>query len=305
MDIAVVGPGGVGGYFGGLLAKAGNNVTFMARGQHLEAIKANGLRVSHQEGEFTLPVRATDDPGEAGPVELVIFTVKTYDTEDALPLVKALMGPETAVLTLQNGVESYQVLGRALGEERVLPGAAYIESGVVAPGHVRQMGDIVRIVLGEVDGSESPRSRKICEALRDGGINNELSPDVLITLWTKFLFIASLAGVTSACRRQMGLLLEDPAYRGMLVSAMEEIEAVARARGVGLDPQVVPNTMAYIEGSVKDLKASMHTDLEMGRRLELEALNGAVVRLGREAGAETPVNNMLYLVLKPYIGGAA
>ena len=303
MDIAVMGAGGVGGYFGGLLAKAGNKVTFIARGQHLEAIRKNGLRVKHHDGDFTVPVAATDDPREVGPVDLVLFTVKTYDTQPALSPVKSMLGDSTAVLTLQNGVESYKVLGNSLGEGRVLPGAAYIESRIESHGMIWQTGDVVRIVFGEVDGVRSRRAVKFHEALTGAGVNCELSEDAVSTLWTKFLFIASVAGLTSACRMRLGALLDSPEYRELLVTAMREIEAVGRAQGVALDPHVVEQTMEYVEGAVKDITASMHADLELGRRLELDALNGAVVRLGQEVGVDTPVNRLLYLVLKPHING--
>ena len=303
MDIAVIGAGGVGGYFGGLLAKAGNRVTFIARGQHLEAMRHDGLRVKHRHGDFTIPVEATNDPKEVGPVELVLFTVKTYDTQLAIATVKSLLGDETSVLTLQNGVESYKVLGRALGERRVLPGAAYIESRIESPGVIQQAGDVVRLVFGEVDGKKTPRAARIDETLRSADINCELSGDVVKTLWTKLLFIASVAGLTSACRASLGVLLEDAEYRELLLTSMREIEAVGRAQGVNLDSDVVRQTMAYVQNEAKDITASMHIDLERGRRLELDAFNGAVVRLGAEVGVETPVNRFFYLALKPHIKG--
>ncbi|MEE9262279.1 MAG: 2-dehydropantoate 2-reductase [Dehalococcoidia bacterium] len=303
MDIAVMGAGGVGGYFGGMLARAGNRVTFVARGDHLKAIETSGLRVVHHQGDFTVTAEATDNPQEVGPVELVLFTVKAYDTEAAIPAVASILGPDTSVLTLQNGVDSYKVLGQALGKEKVLPGAAYIESRISSPGMVQQTGDVVRIVFGEVDGKETPRATRIHAALRDAGVNAELSGDVLKTLWTKFLFITSVAGLTSACRTGLGMLLEEPEYKGILVAAMKEIEAVGRAHGINLDSDVVQQTMGYVESVVKDITASMHVDLERGRRLELDTFSGAVVRLGKEVGVDTPINELLYLVLKPHING--
>lgn len=305
MDIAVVGAGGVGGYFGGLLAKAGNRVTFIARGQHLEAMRRDGLRVQHRQGDFTIPVEATNNPKEVGPVELVLFTVKTYDTQQAIPTVKSLLGDETCVLTLQNGVESYRVLSRALEQGRILPGAAYIESRIESPGVIRQTGDVVRLAFGEVDGRKTPRAARVDEIMRNASIHCELSGDIVKTLWTKLLFIASVAGLTSACRASLGALLDDGEYRELLLTAMREIEAVARAQGVNLDSDVVRQTMTYVQSEVKDITASMYIDLERGRRLELDAFNGAVVRLAAEVGVETPVNRFFYLALRPHVNGRA
>ena len=303
MKIAVMGAGGVGGYFGGLLAKAGNDVSFVARGKHLQAIQSRGLRVVHNEGEFVVNAAATDDPGEVGVAELVMFCVKAYDTDSALEAMAPMVGPETTVLTLQNGVESHIRVETAFGEGCALPGAAYVESRIDSPGVVVQTGHVARLVFGEASGEESARVKRVREAMRSARIRAEVSPDVLATLWTKFLFITAVAGLTSACRRRIGKLLDKPGYREVLVSAMEEIEAVGRAKGIGLGEGVVGETMEYVEGAVKDITASMHLDLERGRRLELEIFNGAVVRMGRETGVSTPVNDLLYLILKPHVDG--
>ena len=304
MKIAVMGSGGVGGYFGGMLAKAGNEVTFIARGEHLGAIQSKGLRVVHNAGEFVIDAAATDRPEEVGPADLVLFTVKAYDTDSALTLISPLIGPQTTVLTLQNGVNSHEAVGRAFGEGSALPGAAYVESRIDSPGVVVQTGGVARLVFGEASGEHSMRVRQVRDVMVAAGVNAEVSPDVLATLWTKFLFIAAVAGLTSACRRRIGDLLGEPGYREVLVKAMEEIEAVGRAKGINLDDEVVGQTMEYVEGAVKDITASMHLDLERGRRLELEIFNGAVVRMGREVGVATPVNDLLYLVLKPHVDGS-
>ena len=303
MRIAVMGAGGVGGYFGGLLAKAGNDVTFIARGEHLQAIRSTGLRVVHNAGEFVVDAAATDEPEEVGPVDLVMFTVKAYDTDSALEAMAPLVGQGTTVLTLQNGVESHIAVESAFGEGCALPGAAYVESRIDSPGVVVQTGHVARLVFGEASGEESARVVRVRDVMVSAGINVEVSPDVLATLWTKFLFITAVAGLTSACRRQIGELLGEPGYRDVLVEAMREIEAVGRAKGINLDDEVVGQTMEYVEGAVKDITASMHLDLERGRRLELEIFNGAVVRMGRETGVATPVNDLLYLVLKPHVDG--
>ena len=303
MKIAVMGSGGVGGYFGGLLAKAGHAVTFIARGEHLRAIRKEGLRVVHNTGEFTVDASATDNAEGVGPVELVLFSVKAYDTDSALGVISSLIGADTTVLTLQNGVESHTTVAKAFGEEHALPGAAYVESRIDSPGVVVQTGGVARLVFGEASGVETTRVRRVRDALLSAGVNAEVSPDVLATLWSKFLFIAAVAGITSACRKRISDLLGEPGYRELLVNAMREIEAVGRAKRINLDNAVVEQTMEYVEGAVKDITASMHLDLERGRRLELEIFNGAVVRMGRETGVATPVNHMLYMVLKPHVNG--
>ncbi len=304
MKIAVMGSGGVGGYFGGMLAKAGHAVTFIARDEHLQAIRKEGLRVVHNAGEFTVDASATDNAEGVGHVELVLFSVKAYDTDSALRVMSPLVGPDTTVLTLQNGVDSYAAVAGTFGGEHALPGAAYVESRIDSPGVVVQTGGVARLVFGEASGEETARVRRVRDALLSSGINAEVSPDVLATLWSKFLFIAAVAGLTSACRRRIGDLLGEPGYRELLVKAMREIEAVGRAKGINLDDAVVDQTMEYVEGAVKDITASMHLDLERGRRLELEIFNGAVVRMGRETGVATPVNHMLHMVLKPHVNGA-
>ena len=304
MRIAVMGAGGIGGYFGGLLARAGNEVTLIARGDHLEAIHTHGLQVRGHREDFSVRVDATDEPQRVGPVEMVILSVKTYQNAAAIPALAPLMGENTSVLTLQNGVESYEELSQAVGRERVLPGAAYIETQIESPGVIRQRGDVVRIVFGEIGGRQTARSQRILETFLAAHIPTELSDDVVKGLWTKFLFISTLAGVTSAARASVSQLLGHTEAREMILAAMREVEAVGRARGVQLDQDVVDKTMEYIETSARDLHASMHTDLELGRPLELEALNGAVVRIGRHTGVPTPVNSFLYSVLVVHRDGS-
>ena len=305
MRIAVMGAGGVGGYFGGLLARAGNDVTLIARGPHLNAIRDHGLHIKGHREEFTVSLAATDDPRQAAPADLVIFSVKTYQNAAAIPAMAPMVRESTSVLTLQNGVDGYQQVGGMVGQDRVLPGAAYIESQIEAPGVIRQVGDVVRIAFGEVSGQRTSRAEAILDTLRAAGITAELSTDVVKELWTKFLFISTLAGVTSTARAPLSRLMEHDAAQETILASMREVEAVGRARGVRLDPNVVETTMGYMETSARDLHASMHTDLELGRPLELEALNGAVVRLGREAGVPTPVHSILYSLLLPHKEGTA
>ena len=213
MRIAVMGAGSIGGYFGGMLARAGNDVVLIARGTHLDAISSGGLKVIRDDEEFTVRCQATDNPSVVGPVDLVLLCVKTYQNETAVPMMQPLVGPATTVLCLQNGVDSYLAAGKALGESSVVPGAAFIEAGVLEPGVVQQTGDIVRIILGETDGTESERCRVIRDSFLEAGVPSEVVPDIKAGLWTKFLFIATMAGVTSLSRETMAQLMPRPEWR--------------------------------------------------------------------------------------------
>ena len=304
MRIAVMGAGGIGGNLGGLLARDGNQVTLIARGAHLEAIKSDGLKVVRDDEEFTVRCQATDDPSEVGPVDLALLCVKTYQNGDALPLMQPLVGPGATVLCLQNGVDSYLTAAEVLGESSVLPGAAFIEAGMPAPGVVRQTGSLVRIILGETHGAETERCRAIRDTFLDAGVPAEVVPDIRAGLWTKFLFIATMAGVTSMARATLAELMPQPQWRKVVLACLAEIDAVGRAGGVDLPQDIVPNTVSYIEEHLADLQASMHTDLLAGRPLELEALNGAVVRAGNESGVATPINDVIYAMLKTFEKGS-
>ena len=304
MRIAVMGAGAVGGYFGGILSREGNEVTLVARGAHLEAIRNRGLEVKTRTGDFSATVDATDDPRRVGPVELVVLSVKTYQTAEAILSLMSLVGEDTSLITIQNGVETYEELAAAMGRERVLPGATYISAQLESPGTVRLSGDPGRIVFGEIDGRETPRAQHILDTFRAAHIPTELSADVVKDLWTKFLFVSVIGGVTSAARASVSQVLQHQEAREMVVAAMTEVEAVGRARGVALDPDVVAKTMNYVESNAIHLHASMHTDLVLGRPLELEALNGATVRIGRQLGVPTPVNSVLYSTLVVHKDGA-
>ena len=304
MRIAVMGAGSVGGNFGGMLCRGGNEVTLIARGQHLDSIASNGLKIITDQEEFTVRCDATDDPNQVGLVDLVLLTVKTYQNQQAIPAMLPLLGPDTTVLCIQNGIDSYQAVASAVGPEKVLPGAAYIEASIERPGVVKQAGAVVRIAFGEMDGSMSQRGSRIKEVLERSKIPVQFEEDIQKTLWTKFVFIAMMAGLTSMTRERLVQLMPRPEWRHLIIACMEEITAVGRATGVNLDPQVVEQTLAYVEGSLEDLNASMHSDIEAGRPLELEALNGAVVRAGKAAGVPTPINDVIYAMLKPYAMGS-
>jgi 2-dehydropantoate 2-reductase len=303
MRIAVMGAGSIGGYFGGMLSRGGNDVTLIARGPHLKAITQRGLKIVTDDQEFVVGCNATQDPRQVGTVDLILLTVKTYHNQQAVPALLPMVGENTAVLCLQNGIDSYQAVVAAAGREKVLPGAAYIEASLPEAGVVKQTGRVVRIAFGEMDGRDSSRGRLISETLEQSGIPAEFNLDIQKTLWSKFLFIATLAGVTTLSRETMARLMPRPEWREVIVGCLREIEAVARASGVNLDTPIVDDTLQYIEGSLEQMHASMHADIMAGRPLELEALNGAVVRAGRSAGVPTPINDVIYAMLKPYAEG--
>ncbi len=308
MRIAVMGTGSIGSYFGGMLALSGNQVALIARGENLEAIRANGLRIQTDGELLTIPcgdhLSATDDPATVGPVDLTLLTVKTYQNAVAVPAIRPLVGQDTTVLCLQNGIDSYHAAAEVHGADRVLPGAAYIEAARLGPGMVKQSGSVVRIAFGEPDGSDSQRGSTILQVLSDAGINAQFSRDIRQILWTKFLFIATMAGVTSLSRETMAEIMPRPEWRQVIVDCMREIETVGRASHVALAPDIVEATVAYIEGDLDDMHASMHADIMAGRPLELEALTGAVVRAGLAAGVPTPINDVIYAALKPFAAGS-
>jgi 2-dehydropantoate 2-reductase len=299
MRIAIVGTGGAGGYFGGLLARAGHDVTFIARGPHLEAIRTRGLRVQSAHGDFTIhPARATDDPAEAGAVDLTIFAVKTYDTDSAAERMRPLVGSPTSILPLQNGVESAARLSRYFGREAILGGAAWIVSSIVEPGVIRQESPFRRIALGELNGRDTPRVRAIYEVLLQSGATVELTNEIEKVLWTKLLFIASFSGITSVTRAPAGPVMTCAESRLLLERAMREVEAVARAKGIPLDADVVDKNLAFVDGFDASVTSSMMRDVVAGRQLEYDALNGAVVRAGKETGIPTPLHEFIWTCLK-------
>lgn len=299
MRIAVMGAGGVGGYFGGMLARAGHDVTFIARGEHLAAIRNHGLRLNTVHGEFTVDAPATDTPSEVGPVDLILFCVKTYHTEEAGQALAPLIGDETLFLSLQNGVDNEEKLAVMHGREHVLGGLCYISSAIAAPGVIKQTSQMRRIVFGELDGTHSPRTKRVYRAFAEAGIDATLTDNVEKAMWTKFLFICALSGVGAVARAPVGEMFSIPDTRQLLRDTMAEVEAVARVRGVDLDAGIVEQMMQTAEGFAPETKPSMLVDVENGNRVEIDALNGAVARLGAEAGVETPANRFIYAALKP------
>ncbi len=301
MRIAVFGAGAVGGYFGGRLAQAGEDVVLIARGEHLKAMQMHGLHVESIEGDFTVdPVQATDDPGEVGLVDAVLVAVKAWQVPQAAREMRPMVGPDTFVVPLENGVEAPSQLGVVLGEHHVLGGLCRIISTLVEPGHIRHAGIRPTIAFGELDGRNSRRVERLYEAFeRTEGVTPTIPPDVRVAMWEKFLFIAALSGVGAVTRAPVGMLRSLPQTRRMLKDAMEEILAVADAHDVALPRESVAETMGFIDGLPPDGTASMQRDVMAGRPSELESQNGAVVRLGREAGVETPLHAFIYASLLP------
>lgn len=299
MRIAIVGTGGIGGYYGGLLARAGHDVVFIARGEHLLAIREQGLKIHSVHGDFEVyPAKATDNPEEIGAVDLTIFAVKTYDIDSAAQLMRPLVGPQTVILPLQNGVESAAALSRHFDRQAILGGATWIVASIVEPGVIRQESQFRRIALGELDGRLTERVKAIGDALAEAGATVEVSTEIEKVLWTKLLFIASFSGITSVTRAPAGPVMACVESRLLLERAMREVEAVARARGIRLDADVVEKTMTFCANLDPAATSSMQRDVAAGRRLEHDAVNGVVVRLGREAGVGAPVHEFIWTCLK-------
>lgn len=300
MRIAVFGAGGAGGYFGARLARAGEEVVWIARGQHLEALRTRGLRVESIDGDFTLgPVEASDDPGQFRPVDAVLLGVKAWQVTDAARAMRPLIAEGTCVVPLQNGVEASDELRAVLGDRPVLGGVAKVFSFLVGPGHLRRPGGPATVVLGELDNRPSDRVRRLAECLRGAGLGAEIPADIKVALWEKFLFVASGGGLGAVTRAPIGIVRSVPETRALLEAAMEEIRAVARARGVGLPDDVVPRTMAFVDTLPAAGTASLQRDLAAGRPSELEWWSRAVARLGAEAGVATPIHAFVYWSMLP------
>lgn len=299
MRIVIFGTGGVGGYFGGRLARAGEDVTFIARGEHLRAIKTKGLKVDSTDGDFVIdPAQATDDVREVGEVELVILGVKAWQVPDAARAIKPIAGAHTTVLPLQNGVDAVSQLVAELGSERVIGGLCRIVSYVVGPGHIRHAGFEPSIIIGELDNRHTDRIARIEEVFKHADLKISIAKDIQIALWTKFLFIASFSGVGAMANAPAGVLRSDPKWRGYIMKAMEEIFTLAHARGIKLPPDSIDKVMGSVDGLPEDATSSMQRDIAAGKPSELESQNGAIVRMAREAGVEVPTHELIYQALR-------
>ena len=307
MKIAILGSGAVGGYYGAKLARAGHDVAFIARGAHLAAIRERGIEIrSAVLGDFVARGRAEDDTAKVGPVDLVLVGVKAYDNPTALPLLRPLLGPGTAVLTVQNGVDSPAEVAAVAGEERTLGGTTYIATALEAPGLIVQTGDHRRIVFGEAFGDlprTTDRVQRIHEALAAADIQSVPVGDGRVPIWEKFIFLAALAGFTGAARLPIGPVWADPFTREMFLAGSREIEAVARAEGVPVAADVVERITPYVEKIPGSMRSSLLIDLQQGKRIEVESLHGSVVRRGAARGVPTPIMSTLYAVLKLHAAG--
>lgn len=300
MRIAVFGTGGVGGYFGGRLAHAGEDVTFLARGEHLRAIQTNGLRVDSLNGDFVIsPATATDKVNEVGQVDLVIVGVKAWQVPEATRAMKPMVGPRTTVLPLQNGVEAVPQLIAELGAQKVIGGLCKIVSFLVEPGHIRHAGFAPSVVIGELDNRRSDRIIEIERIFNRAGIDTKIADDIQVALWMKFLFIASFSGMGAIANAPAGKLRTNHELRTQMMRAMEEIYALAYARGIKLPTNAIETVMAGVDALPEEATSSMQRDISAGKPSELESQNGAVVRMAREAGLEVPTHELIYQTLKP------
>ncbi|HEY6066253.1 MAG TPA: 2-dehydropantoate 2-reductase [Thermoanaerobaculia bacterium] len=300
MRIAVFGTGGAGGYFGARLALSGEEVVFIARGEHLLAIRDRGLRVETPAGDLLVrPARATDDPAEAGAVDAVLVGVKTWQVTDAAVAMRPLVGPDTFVVPLQNGVEAAGELAAVLGAGHVLGGLCGTLSWLAGPGVIRSIGRVHFVKFGELDNRPSERAERLRQAFARAEVDVEIPPDVHRASWEKFLFVVSLGGVGAVTRAPAGVVRSVRETRRMLEGCMREILAVGRARGVALADSIVAEKMAFVDSLDPGGTTSLHRDLAEGRPSELDAWNGAVVRLGREAGVSTPLHEFIYHSLLP------
>ena len=302
MKIAVVGAGGVGGYFGARLAQAGEDVHFLARGAHLAAMREHGLRVRSVLGDYDLSstgTHATDNPAGIGPSQVVLFTVKSYDTESAAALLPPMLGPDSVVISLQNGIDNEEKLAAAIGAEHVAGGAAYIFAGIAEPGVIRHTGGPARIVFGEMDGRPSPRLEAFLAACRTANIDADLVENIRVALWTKFAQICAQAGLTASTRRPIGVVRETPPSWKLFRRVLEEGVSVARAEGVQLPENVVESTLAGTLALPPHMYSSLYDDLVAGRRMEVEALHGELTRRAERSGVPAPATSALYAVLLP------
>jgi 2-dehydropantoate 2-reductase len=305
MKIAIMGSGGLGGLYGARLASAGCDVSFVARGSHLAAIRKDGLTVeSDAYGTLNLPdVNVTDDPATIGVVDYVLLAVKLWDTESAAKAIAPLIGPSTAVLSLQNGVIKDDILRRAVGDAPVMGAVAYVATNIARPGVIKQTGPMQRFIFGEYSGQRSPRAEQLLEPLLRSGIQAELSDDIRRTLWEKYVFLVGLSGTTATMRSTIGPIRENPQTRAFLHDVMKETVAVGRAHKVNLSADYADQRLAFVDTVPPTMTSSMHHDLDRGNRLEVAWLSGGVVQLGREVNVPTPANRAVWDMLALHANG--
>jgi len=301
MRIAVMAAGAVGGYFGARMAAAGHDVAFIARGAHRDAIRRHGLRIESALGDLHLKdVTVTDDPGEVGPVDVVLFAVKLWDTETAGAATRPLVGPHTRVITLQNGVDSVERLAPILGEENTIGGATYVVTNIASPGLIRHNGTAAKITCGRLDGRPDALLARYVDAFKAANIDITLTDHMLLDLWKKFVVLSGTSGMTASTRQPLGVARDDPDMRAFFFKLLDETMAVARAGGIEFPPDYAQELDRLVASFPPTMKASMANDLEAGRRLELDWLAGKVVALGRKYAIATPSHAAVYAILKPY-----
>jgi 2-dehydropantoate 2-reductase len=304
MRIGIMGSGGLGGYFGAKLAQGGADVHFIARGAHLAAMRREGLRIEGPEPLHVRDVKATDQPAEAGVMDFVLLGVKLWDTDKAIAQMRPMVGPQTAVISFQNGVLKDDYLRAAFDARQVMGGVGYVATTISSPGVIRQTGPMQRLIFGEFDGSRSARGEALLAACLAGGINAELSGDILREIWQKYVFLVGLSGTTTTMRRTIGPIRSHPQTRAFLEDVMREVIAVARAHGVGLPEDYLATAMQRADTVAADMTSSMHHDLERGNPLEVRWLSGGVVELGRARGVATPCNRAIADILALHAEGA-
>ncbi len=303
MNIAAMGAGGVGGYFGARLQQAGHDVTFFARGGHLKALRERGLTVESAHGNAHLKVRALEDPREAEVADIVLFAVKLWDTEAAAERLRPVVGEHTLVIPFQNGVESVERLRKLFPEKAVMGGSAYIATRIKAPGVIEHTGQMARLQFGPLVSSQEKSARGFLDACKAAGIQAEIPEDIVKAAWEKFVFLVGVSSATAVTRAPLGVVRTDPDTRWLFEEAMRETWRLGRARGIALAQDYVEQRLAFADALHADMKASLAHDLENGGRLEAPWLCGAVARMARESGIEAPVNRSVYAALKPYIDG--
>ena len=305
MRIAIMGSGGLGGYFGARLVEGGADVHFVARGKHLEAMRSNGLRIEGPEPVHARKVHATDDPREIGVADVVMLCVKLWDTEQAIAQMRPMVGPGTAIVSFQNGVLKDQYLRAAFDERQVMGGVGYIATTIEAPGVIRQTGPMQRLLFGEFDGSRSERGQDLLAACLAGGIKAELSDQIVREIWQKYVFLVGLSGTTTTIRMPIGPIRSDPRTRAFLLEVMREVVAVGRAHGVALPEDYAQVRLQLADDVSPDMTSSMHHDLQRGNRLEVRWLAGGVVELGRAKAIPTPLNRAIADILALHAEGTS
>ena len=305
MKIAVMGTGGMGGYYGGYLAAAGCDVTFIARGEHLAAIQKNGLNLKGDNGDIHInPTPATDDPGSIGPVDVVLFCVKLYDVETAAELIQPLIKKDTIVISFLNGIDGPERLAKIIGKQHVIGGAAYASAVIEAPGVVRYKGTKGHFRIGYLDGRANHGLKEFQSLYSGTPIECEISDDIVATLWDKFILLATNSGLSCICRQPVGVIYNDPDLLELAMAMMREVESLAISQNIKIDDDIIEKSVAWSKSAPIDLYASMYHDLRKGRPLELAGMSGFVATLGEQLKIATPCHRTVFACLKPYINGS-